>query len=299
MIKTLKVANSYGEELTMTLRSPEDSGYAITNITGIGPTDVDIKQTQLVSGRKWKYNSGFHKYREITLSIIYYEGNDQLLTVEELRNNLYKYFKTNDLVTLYFTKDDNKTYAIAGWVSKHDPVFFSNNCGSTINIICPDPWFRKNSMTYVDEVESQNSHSSSNDALIIYDGNISTGFILETTNSFNIEDFKGQTIDIHVEYGSMPERDFIVKIPGNYSGTNEKLYIDLFSDIISVYTMKSGVKTNHTGWIDSRTISERQEIPEILPDINIVGQQYNNLISIYIEPVFNYKVSYNTLYRGL
>lgn len=107
MIQSLKVVNSYGEDLTITLRNPRESGYIISGITGLEPVDVDIKQTQLVSGLKYKYNKGFHKYRQIQMNIIFDEWNRNNDTIDDLRQKLYQYFKTDDLVTLYFTKDIN------------------------------------------------------------------------------------------------------------------------------------------------------------------------------------------------
>lgn len=107
MIQSLKVVNSYGEDLTITLRNPRESGYIISGITGLEPVDVDIKQTQLVSGLKYKYNKGFHKYRQIQMNIIFNEWNSNNDTIDDLRQKLYRYFKTDDLVTLYFTKDIN------------------------------------------------------------------------------------------------------------------------------------------------------------------------------------------------
>ena len=109
MIQSLKVVNSYGEDLTITLRNPRESGYIISGITGLEPVDVDIKQTQLVSGLKYKYNKGFHKYRQIQMNIIFDEWNNNNDTIDDLRQKLYQYFKTDDLVTLYFTKDINNS----------------------------------------------------------------------------------------------------------------------------------------------------------------------------------------------
>lgn len=150
MIQSLKVINSYGEELTMTLNNPHESGYVIAGITGLEPVQVDIKQSQMVSGRKYRYNKGFHKYRDITLSIIYDEWNNK--SIEELRSNLYRYFMTDDLVELYFIKDGH--YASGNYV-KNDGSMQPGNYGITdeygniVNFILrSDGFFYLNDSTY-------------------------------------------------------------------------------------------------------------------------------------------------------
>ena len=92
MINKVKVVNSYGDELVMTLTKPQLSGYAITNISGLGPMDTDIKQVQMVSGRKYKYVAGFHKQRDIGFTIVYYDWNDLYLTIEEFPDEQVKLF---------------------------------------------------------------------------------------------------------------------------------------------------------------------------------------------------------------
>ena len=300
MINKLKVVNSYGEELTMTLREPQLSGYAITDISGIGPTDVDIKQTQFVSGRKYKYNAGFHKYREIGLSIIYYEWNDLMMTVEQLRNNLYKYFKTNDKIKISFEKDDNQ-YSIEGYISKHEPTFFSNNCGVRITILCPDPWFRKLDINYYDEALSNSINTTEDDpgtwvnyCDIIYEGDISNGLKLITNIESGITEYKGRTLTLISKHESSGiQRQFVVNVPGNCEDSGQ-LIIDLLSDIINVYTVEDTSEPKFcNGWIDATTISKRQELPEIMPGNNNI-----KFLTDQNEEI-QFKILYNTLYRGL
>jgi len=233
MINKVKVVNSYGDELVMTLTKPQLSGYAITNISGLGPMDTDIKQVQMVSGRKYKYVAGFHKQRDIGFTIVYYDWNDLYLTVEELRNRLYSFFKNNDKVKLYFEKDTT-IYAIEGWVSKHEPMIFgTTSCGVSINVTCPDPWFRKNDIDYVDKV-----YSTYNNAHVIYEGNISTGFKVITEN--DVRNYCGKQLSLRSYFEKANiERYFLVNVPNKYNDQHisiDSLYIDLMSDTISVYT---------------------------------------------------------------
>lgn len=140
MIEKVTVNNVYGRHLELELRHPEKSGYAVTGISGIEPMDVDIKTSQFVSGKKYRYNSGFHKLRTIGIAIIFYEYNNDHKTIETLRNELYNYFLTNEEVTLTFLKS-GKYYSIKGVVDKNAPTIFSQQTGTTISVVCPELWF--------------------------------------------------------------------------------------------------------------------------------------------------------------
>lgn len=251
MIKSVEIINSYGEKIKMVLDDPELNGYAITNISGIEPVQVDIKQTQLVSGLKYKYNFGFYKSREITFSIVYLEWlrdqDEQYVIhrkIEESRDNLYKYFKTNDKIQMIFERgrrDGNpgtQLFYIEGYVSKHQPTFFSQSCGATISVTCPDPWFKECWWTgdpsdpvlnFITTVESDSSHMTIN-----YPGDIFTGFKFTTNKVLN--NYSGKSINLRTWHNSV-KRDFVVNVPLNYNSYG-LLEIDLISDIISVSLFK-------------------------------------------------------------
>lgn len=264
MINKVTIMNSYGEELTMALRNPKMSGYAITNITGLDPVQVDIKQTQMVSGLRYKYNKGFFKYRTIQLSIIYYEYNILRMGVVELRNNLYKYFKTNDFITIRFEKD-NEMYAIQGYVDKHESQIFTSQGGATISITCPDPWFKKRGIDYQDEVladcvKGVDSDNYINTAVISYDGNIGNGFTLETET--DVRNLIGEELVLESRRDGQVTGTLVLNIPKNYPDTNvtiDSLGISLIKDSLSVYTehigglqyFLSGFGTSE--WVDEDT----------------------------------------------
>ena len=412
MIKSLKVVNSYGEELTMTLNNPRESGYAITGSAGLEPVNVDIKQTQMVSGLKYKYNKGFHKYRQIQISIIYDEWNQK--NIDELRQKLYKYFKTNDLVTLYFEKDissdDPKWYiicdedpgpreiyfytidgsqsssqgsiyfeapsadnmylylndedydntltgqiadeggnyinvgldsegrlygdkqnitqidrgyglmmnvytepipdikAIQGWVDQHNSVYFSNNCGVTISIICPDPWFRKTDIAYTDNVNLTitNNGQQDSDGLYVYEatinyrGNIQTGIKIDFSN--DIIQNLGSHLDIFSNHLESETGELIINIPGLYSpGADEhNLEINTIGDSLSVRAQSIQSEDDYDnviGWVDANSISMRKNLPALYPGNNTIIVKSTQLLE---DPLGNVgKVYYNTLTRGL
>ena len=243
MINKVTIVNSYGEELTMALRNPELSGYAITNISGLEPVKVDIKMTQLVSGLKYKYNKGFFKSREIKLDVLYYEDNNLLMGIEDLRNRLYTYLKNNDLVTVYFEKDD-EIYAIQGYPSAHDSTIFSKSCSCQVSITCPDPWFHKHGLDFKNEDESRTTtleensrYYYSNNALVNYDGDMGNGFILETET--DIRNLAGKRLTLECSHpGDNTVRTLDLTIPYNYGSqlSPASLFIDFTGDSLKVYS---------------------------------------------------------------
>lgn len=140
MLEKVTVTNIYGQKLEMELRHPEKSGYAVTGITGIQPVDVDIKTSQFVSGKRFRYNTGFHKLRNVGINIIFYEYNNAHKRIEILRDELYEYFMTNSFVTFTFCKS-GLYYSISGVVDKNQPTIFSQATGASISITCPELWF--------------------------------------------------------------------------------------------------------------------------------------------------------------
>ena len=274
MIKSLKVTNSYGSSLTMTLNDPYQKGYAITGISGLEPPQVDIKQTQMVSGLRYKYNFGFHKYREITISIVYVDYNSTSKSIQTLREELYAYFKTNDLVTLEFEKVEGSTSVkefIQGYVSQHSPTIFSNNEGCTIKVMCSDPWFKKrNSNEYVpiDELQYNSiiGDGSPDPHYIDYTGDLQNGFIIDTRDINRADDpdwqhlsiFDGETLQLSSYKAIWQNNEWVkvgdplgsirlqVSLPSDWweeqGGTRQMKYdgksylvIDLLQDELKIY----------------------------------------------------------------
>ena len=112
-------------------------------------------------------------------------------------------------------------------------IFGTTSCGVSINVTCPDPWFRKNDTDYVDKV-----YSTYNNAHVIYEGNISTGFKVITEN--DVRNYCGKQLSLRSYFEKANiERYFLVNVPNKYNDQHisiDSLYIDLMSDTISVYT---------------------------------------------------------------
>lgn len=136
MIKAVTVTNHLGESLRMDLVNYQESGMIISSITGIGPGEAEISTTELAATDGAVYNSARLVSRNIVFEIIFFD----LVSIENARQRTYKFFPLKKDVTLEF-ETDNRSLLINGYVESNDPDIFSEQEGTSISIICPNPYF--------------------------------------------------------------------------------------------------------------------------------------------------------------
>ena len=136
MIKSVKVTNYLDESKTFVLMDPEESGFLIEEITGLGPANATINTTEMASIDGSIFNSSRVGMRNIVLTL-------RLLfkpTVEDVRQESYKYFPIKKQVKLTI-ETDNRICESYGYVESNEPDIFSKDESTQISIICPDPYF--------------------------------------------------------------------------------------------------------------------------------------------------------------
>lgn len=136
MINTVKVTNYRNESITMELRKPEVTGFAITSISGLGPADANINYTEVSTNDGSIYNSSRLNSRNILLQMRFLPSP----TIELTRQKTYKYFPVKRPLTLEFETDSRRA-EIVGYVESNESNIFSDKEGATISIVCPDPFF--------------------------------------------------------------------------------------------------------------------------------------------------------------
>lgn len=136
MIKSITVKNHLGDSIKLELAKPELSGFAITNIDGLGPGKANVNTTEISTTDGGLYNSSRLPVRNIVISIRYLWKD----SIEEARHLSYKYFPLKKKVKLTF-ETDLRTADVEGYVESNEPVIFSKEESTDISIICPDPYF--------------------------------------------------------------------------------------------------------------------------------------------------------------
>ncbi len=136
MIKSVTVTNPKGESLTMDIFNPEQSGIVIRSIDGLGPPEANIGMTELTTTDGSIYSSSRVTSRNIVLNLIFLFSPD----IETVRHKIYRYFPLKKKVEL-IVETDYRRLRVSGYVETDEPDIFSEQEGTQISIICPDPYF--------------------------------------------------------------------------------------------------------------------------------------------------------------
>jgi|WetSurMetagenome_2_1015567.scaffolds.fasta_scaffold11984_2 hypothetical protein len=138
MIKSFTVTNYRGESLDVELRSPEKSGLAVRNITGVTPTRANVNISESLYQDGGYFNSARGTSRNIVFDLAFFETETE--SIEDVRQKTYRFFPTKKPLTLYFETDNRKVY-VDGYVESNEPNIFSKEESTQISIVCPDPAF--------------------------------------------------------------------------------------------------------------------------------------------------------------
>lgn len=136
MIDYVTVTNYLGESKTLYLTRPEESGFIITNIEGLGAPKASINITEMATKDGGLFNSARAENRNIVFEFKLLEKP----TIEAVRQESYKYFPIKKRVTLLF-KTDNRECEAYGYVESNEPDIFSEDERIQISVICDDPYF--------------------------------------------------------------------------------------------------------------------------------------------------------------
>lgn len=204
MIKSITVRTYLNDEITLELARPELSGFIVKSVDGLGPAKANINVTDISTNDGGIFNSSRLDKRNIVIELGFLEGRTYLLngknhyeTIEDVRQNTYKYFPIKKKVHLTVVTD-NHTLGIDGYVESNEPDIFSQNEGCSISIICPDPFFysEENYETSFNSVEAAFEFPFSNDSttdslllmgimgnntekVIVYEGTSDIGMTME------------------------------------------------------------------------------------------------------------------------
>lgn len=139
MIKSITVTNYLGDSIKLELRRPEQSGFLIKSVSGLGPSKANINTTEVSTNDGSLFNSARLNQRNIVFDFIFVESINRE-SIEDIRQKSYKYFPIKKNVDLLI-ETDNRIVKTTGYVESNEPNIFSSQEGAQISIICPDPYF--------------------------------------------------------------------------------------------------------------------------------------------------------------
>jgi hypothetical protein len=160
MFTQIKIAHDYGQgtdsrgmpynEITLDLDDPENAttsrGFAVTNVTGLGPGKASTSFTEWAILDGADLNTIKLSKRTITIDLIFCPiSPDQ--SIEELRLLSYRLFPIKRQVRFYIYDDEGRDYFIDGTITKNEPNIWSKSEGASLEIVCPDPFFKNSNYT--------------------------------------------------------------------------------------------------------------------------------------------------------
>lgn len=193
MITTIKVTNHLNESLTLDLSRPEQSGFIVLSLDGLGPPKAELSLTERATADGAAYNSGRVVSRDMVLRLRHYPGFDS----EELRQQTYKYFPLNKKIRidLFTTRRDVYSY---GYTESNEPDVFSSEAGTAITVRFPNaylldqspaltsfssvtpnfefPWSNESTASPLLEMGSISGDTSKS---VVYTGDVSVGMLLQ------------------------------------------------------------------------------------------------------------------------
>lgn len=136
MIKSVTITNHLDESIKLDLFNPEESGFIIKSIEGLGPVKANINFKELATNDGSIDNSARLSSRNIVMSLQFMESP----TIEETRLKSYKYFPIKRNIK-FLIETDSRICGTIGRVETNVPTIFSNAEGCQISILCPNPYF--------------------------------------------------------------------------------------------------------------------------------------------------------------
>lgn len=136
MIKSVTITNHLDESIKLDLFNPEESGFIIKNIEGLGPVKANINFKDLATNDGSIDNSARLSSRNIVMSLQFMESP----TIEETRLKSYKYFPVKRNIK-FLIETDGRICETIGRVETNVPTIFSDAEGCQISILCPSPYF--------------------------------------------------------------------------------------------------------------------------------------------------------------
>ena len=140
MLKSFTFVNYIGDEITLDMCHPNESGLAIRKVGGLGPVKADVNYSEIATMDGASFNSARAGVRNITLDLVLLEKPD----IETTRQLLYKHFPIKRPVKIFITTS-NREVETVGYVESNEPDIFSSMESAFISIVCPNSYFKKSS----------------------------------------------------------------------------------------------------------------------------------------------------------
>lgn len=306
MIYSATVINHLNEKLVLDFDDPDSSGFAVTNVSGLGPGSVNINMSELSSMDGSIYISGRKASRNIVFTLIFMDSP----SIEENRHKSYRFFQLNKPITMIF-ETDQRTLKILGYVESNEPTIFSSMEGSQISVICPEPYFYDSNGNveiwtnnyavpcfrfpfineYIERPTLKFSETFDEDGTFpyFYSGDVDTGFVMElellSSNGFGDITIYNKTTGEELFIDS----DVIQIITGRFFGNEDIITISTIPRKKNIYLSREGKKSNILSCVPIES-----KWPVLVPGENRIG--YSSSLN---KERIRMTLSHPILYQGV
>lgn len=298
MIKSVTVTNHLGESLKMDLENYEETGFLISSIDGLGPGSADISTTELAATDGAVYNSARLISRNIVINLIFI-GQD---SIETLRQKTYKFFPLKKDLTL-MVETDNRSLQIDGYVESNEPDIFSDQEGTSISIICPNPYFYSvvTNSTVFSGIEPMFEFPFSNESLtenliefaeirtkyenvIYYDGDAETGVVIKIHFSGEVDNIA--IYNVNSRETMKIDTTKLAAIVGSAIQSSDDLIISTITGKKSITFVRSGKEYNVLNCLDRDSKWIKLDIGQNVIAFTAEAGEHNMQFEVYNDVLF-------------
>lgn len=136
MIKEIEIINHLNESLVVPLGDPAESGFFITDVTGIGSPSANV----MINDYTTIDGGVVSNARVGRRNVVIYMRLLDAPTIELTRHRSYQFFPAKREVKIRF-KTSERHIEIRGVVERNETVIFSRTPTAQISILCADPYF--------------------------------------------------------------------------------------------------------------------------------------------------------------
>ena len=123
--------------LTLDLYNPELSGFAVQNVTGLGPVKAKVNMSDYATIPGAKCTGTRQSTRSISFKLVFF---DTTVDVEELRHRSYLYFPIGEMIDIEIETDFRKV-RVNGLVESNQPSIWGRDLeGCDITVLCESPY---------------------------------------------------------------------------------------------------------------------------------------------------------------
>ena len=279
MIKNIQITSFRDETLAIELANPEKSGFAIVDITGLGPVKAEINTIENGINDGAVYNSAHVSYRNIVLSILFI-GID----IESLRQKSYQFFSVKQRVKLLI-ETDNRTMNIEGYVESNEPTIFSKNEGCKISIICPSPYFKMGSgdpnTTMFGIVRTDTAGD------VYYEGDVGTGIVITISALGPVKNIK--IYNTMTKEQMVLNTDKIETLTGTAFDAGDEIVISTIKNKKFIRLLRNGIYTDILRCLDLKsdwfTIYKGDNVFSYTADTGVDNLQFSITNDVIYEGV--------------